>query len=123
MKKAPDNYNTDQIYNDILYLGVRLKSLEDLVDAIFDFQCDFLREQEEVTKKAFGFALKRTLKLEVEHKKLKKMIDYAHLDKRLKELGEEIEGLHIHYTESTLPTLSEIKELKDKKRVGKQYKY
>jgi len=120
MKQAPKGYNLTLAFNEILYLGVRLKSLEDLVDAIFDFQCDFLCEQEEATKRAFGFAFKRTLKLEEEHRKLKKKLNYAHLDKRLKELGGEIEGLHLHYTQSTLPTLSELKELQDKK-VDKQY--
>ena len=51
---------------------------------------------------------------------LKKTPNYNLIDKRLKGLMEEIEGMRTHYTESTLPLLKKLNEHLDyKKKVGK----
>jgi len=78
MLELPDNYTPQQAYNDMMYLGVRLKKLEDLVDNIWH-----ILQNETVAQEAFT-----SLKM----------------DTRLKELEDKQEGLMANYTEH-LPSI------------------
>ena len=83
MLELPENFTLQQAYNDIIYLAVRLKKLEDLVDNIWH-----IVEGECFNQEAFT-----TLKM----------------DTRLKEVEDKQEGLMANYT-AHLPSIHNAEE-------------
>lgn len=88
MIKAPDGYNLDQVFNDIMYLAVRLKALEDHVSNIWDVISSELSFQEGISSLGVHY--------------------------RLLELEEKYKGLIENYGSFAIPLLREF-ELKSKK--------
>ena len=117
MIKAPTDYTTDQIYNDVLFLGERLKSLEDMMqdtlESIADIGLD-LYSLPDPTK--FAGVLTRFILKRIPFKDLRR---FKRFRSELTKAQEEIEGLREHYTTNTLPVINKLLE----KKVGKQGKF
>ena len=104
MIKAPEDYDVTQGFNDMLFLGKRLKALEDLTDGLFDLFTEVAEELRGVDKKSFRYLLKRVWHLEGANKRRSSMS----IEKTLRVLDERLTGL-----ESYVSTFSEIRTVLD----------
>ena len=111
MNEAPEGYDINQAYNDIIYLGARLRFFE-----------NFLEELLEAVKDDSQFQTHELFKHMTDEYVLGKALKPYHVDKRINALGEEMDGLKIHYTTETIPKVNELYEKKNvKKKVFNKY--
>jgi len=93
MIEPPEGYDLRQVYNDLLFLGVRLKKLEDLVDNIWHI----------VEGECFNQEVFTSMKM----------------DTRLEEVEAKQEGLMANYAEH-LPSIQNAEEHLVKAKQGKK---